>query len=130
MPIVYQFDVSLGVLFITAHGVVTDPEYASAYRSFSRDARFVPEIRTLGDFTQITDNHITMEMMRQVSEEMPPHTARRAALVTRQLEYGLSRAYMSFREGNSTDGLRAVFTDRQDCCDWLNTGQPPEKHIR
>lgn len=129
MPINYSIDKDLGVVFSSWHGVVADSEVIEFSRKLYNDPEFHPDFRNLADLRQLTGDKMTGHSVRAIAASSRFSVkARRAIVVSRDLEYGFSRMYQTEAEFHR-GAAPQVFRNLSEALAWLNQGVPPDKHI-
>ena len=129
MPYSYTIDDHLFCVFAKGDGVLSRSEYLATLRKGYSDSLFHPEMRSLSDLTGVTHNELDSETLR-VSAELSRFSpnSRRAIIVSRSLDYGVSRMYESYcMVQNKLSPY--IFYSRAEALTYLNEGFPPEKHI-
>ncbi len=101
-----------------AWGVFTNDELVAHSRHLRADPRFRPDFRQFIDFTAIEKFKVTASGVREAARLNPfGKGARRAALVSGNLGFGLARMYEQLRP-EALDEYR-VFRRRAAALEWL-----------
>lgn len=104
MPASYLIDVSRGIVFSRAWGILTDQHIADHAAALRADPRFDPGFRQIIDFGDVTEILVTTQGVRAVAGRNPYHRdARRAFRVVTDEAYGLSRMFFAYIEASEDD---------------------------
>jgi hypothetical protein len=119
MPAFYKIDKEHRVVLSTASGVFDLTEALAHQDQLLADPDFSPDYSQLLDFSQVTSMQINADDVRRLAER---HVfwpcARRAILVTRDLEFGFARMFQMLRENAGEKGIR-VFRNLDDALKWI-----------
>ena len=118
MPADYQLDLSERLVRTRGWGVLTDAEVDELYRRLQRDPGFRPDFRQLCDLREVTEIATTVDMLRAIARrKIFAPGVRRAFVVDRDIDYGLSRLFGAYSE--SEGAVIQVFRDWQEAVSWV-----------
>ena len=118
MPASYRIDVSLGLVFSTAQGVLTNDDILVHQAALRDDVNFDPAFSELYDFRSVTKFELSAEQIQAIAGRPIYGTGSRAALVAPDdLVYGLLRMFQTMAEGGH--GNIQIFRDMDDARSWL-----------
>lgn len=118
MPASYELDLSEGMVRTRGWGVLTDQDVDELYRRLQKDPAFRPDFRQLCDLREVTEIETTVDMLRAIARrKIFAAGVRRAFVVDRDIDYGLSRLFGAYSE---TEGaMIQVFRSWQEAVDWV-----------
>ena len=120
MPINSQIDSSLGVVFSTFQGVVTQEEILGQVENFISDSTFQPSFNHLIDTRGTTRFDVSFAGMRAVSSHTTfNEKSRRAVVVGENEMYEAARVYQILREEQRKPDQVQVFRDMEEARRWL-----------
>ena len=125
MPVTSQIDTSLGVVFSTLQGVVTQEDILAQIERFNTDPAFQPSFDHLVDTRSTTRFDVSGEGIRLVAT----HTAfneksRRAIVAVKDDIFGMARMYQLFREWSEKPDQVRIFRDMEEARRWLGFQKP------
>jgi hypothetical protein len=118
LPASYELDLPKRLVRTRGWGVLTDAEVGDLYERLRRDPAFEPTFQQLCDLRQVTDLQTTVEALRALARR-PTFApgARRAFVVGREVDYGLSRLFQAYAEPKGS--LIEVFREWEPAEEWL-----------
>ena len=118
MPVNYQIDPELALVFVRVTDMVSAAEMAAHHATLRADPSFSPDLDALVDFTGAEPFQGTGEEIRRLVADMPYNAGtRRAYVAAIDLHFGLSRMAQSYAE---VKGIQVeVFRDRDSALRWL-----------
>ncbi len=120
MPIFSQIDSSLGVVFSTFQGVVTQMDIVGQVEGFKTDPAFEPSFNHLIDARGATRIDLSSDVMRVVSmHSIFNEKSRRAIVAEKDETFGISRMYQSLREAHEKPDQVQVFRKMAEARRWL-----------
>ncbi len=120
MPIISQIDSSLGVVFSTFQGVVTQRDILAQIERFNTDPAFQPSFNHLVDTRGTTRFDVSIAEMRVVSLHSAFNEKSRRAIVAEEAElYGAGRVYQILREEQKKPDEVRVFRNMAEARCWL-----------
>ena len=119
MPAFYKIDKEHKVVLSTASGVFDLAAAAAHQDQLLADPDFDPSYSQLLDFSHVTSVQINADDVRKLAQRnMFWPCARRALLVTSDLEFGFGRMFQMLRENAGEKGIR-VFRNLEDALKWI-----------
>ena len=120
MPIISQIDSSLGVVFSTFQGVVTQQDILAQIERFNTDPAFQPSFNHLVDTRGTTRFDVSIAEMRVISLHSAFNEKSRRAIVAEEAElYGAGRVYQILREEQKKPDEVRVFRNMAEARCWL-----------
>ena len=117
MPFHYTIDADARVVLSTALGILSSDEVDRHRKFLSADSNFDPDFAHLIDLVAVTDVELKSADIRSLTETRAFNPTSKTALVgDRDLLYGMSRAFQSWRDN---DGYTEVFRTMQEARLWL-----------
>ena len=118
MPTTYQLDLALGLVRTDSWGTLSDEEVVELYQKIRDDPAFNPAFRQLCDLRKVTKITTTVETLRSLAQSrIFAPGARRAFVVDRQVDFGLSRLFQAYSE---VEGATIeVFREMEEAKAWL-----------
>jgi len=114
----YRIVKSLGTVFTSLEGVVTDDDLLGHRQQLESDPDFDPAFAQLIDCRGVTEVALDSRTIRSIATpSVYAPGAKRAIVATRDAVYGLARMYERIRGGES-DEVR-VFRDIEEARRWL-----------
>ena len=101
-------------------GVLTNEELIGHYRRIRSDPAFDPTFAQLGDLRDVTEFSVGTETVQAAADlDVFAATARRALVVTQDVQYGVARMFATFSElaGHPV----RVFRDYHDAEEWVRS---------
>jgi hypothetical protein len=128
MPAKYIIDVHHRVVFSKGFGVFTYMEALNYMRELFNDSRFNPEFSQIVDCRDISRVELTGEQVRDLAirSGFSPH-ARRAFVVSSDLQFGLSRMFGTYREAREAGGIE-IFHEMIPALAWLGLPEDADPH--
>jgi len=125
MPGGYSIEPNRSIVLSRAWGVLEDRELLAHARALAADPRFKPHFRQISDFRDVTDFHLTDQVIREMVYLSPFGAgARRALVVGTDVAFGLARMFQILRE-QSPDEI-AIFRDMDKALEWLGVSEERE----
>lgn len=129
MPVSFSIDSKLGVILLHARGVLRDEDLIGAFRGLNSDPCFGQDLRLLGDFSGITENHLTSQGISRCAQLNPFREGARQAVVVRgAAEFGMFRMYEAYCSINQKAAPQ-IFKQCAEAVDYLNKGVSPSFHL-
>jgi len=129
MPVSFSINSKLGVILLHARGVLRDEDLIGALRDLNAEPRFCQQLRLLGDFSGITENHLTSQGISRCAQLNPFREGARQAVVVRgAAEFGMFRMYEAYCSLNQKAAPH-IFKLREEAIDYLNKGMSPSLHL-
>jgi hypothetical protein len=131
VPITYILDLEKRIIFTTAEGLVNLEEYRSYVERRKLDALYDPTMAGILDARNarfVFKPTETKELVRIAKEELPEKRIRRAIVVSRDFEFGISRMFeMLVSDARLEYG---VFRDYATALAWVENadGRREERH--
>ncbi len=120
MPINYQIDSSLGVVFTTFEGVVTREDALALVERLRTDPAFQPSFNQLVDTRGATRYDLSANDIQMVySDSAFGEKSRRAMVADEDYIFGMHRMYQLLREAHEKPGQIQVFRDMTEARRWL-----------
>ncbi len=118
MAISYQIDKSLGVVFVTMHGVVIGQDFVLHLQTLRDDPDIDPSYSQLFDLRDVTEIPVSSDEMKTIATYRVFDKESRSAVVAEaDLIYAMSRMYELF-SGADPDKIM-VFRDMAEARRWL-----------
>jgi hypothetical protein len=115
----YRIAKSLGTIFTSLEGVLTDDDLITHQQELESDSDFDPAFAQLIDCRGVTEVAIESATIRAIATpSFYAPGAKRAIVATREAVYGLARMYERLRGGESNE-VR-VFRDLKEARRWLD----------
>ncbi len=125
MPVTSQIDTSLGVVFSTCQGVVTQEDILAQIEMFSADPAFQPSFDHLVDTRSATRFDVSGEGIRLVStHSVFNEKSHRAIVAVKDDIFGMARMYQLFREWSKKPDQVRIFRDMEEARRWLGFETP------
>ena len=125
MPIHYQIDSSLGVVFTTFQGVVTKEDAWTLVERLRTDPAFQPNFSQLVDTSGATQYDLSAkDIMTVCTRSAFGEKSRRAMVADDDHVFGMHRMYQTLRETNEKPGQIKVFRDMAEARRWLGLDEP------
>jgi hypothetical protein len=119
MPAEYKIDKTLGVVFSSAHAVVTDKEAYSHQNKLRNDPDFDPGFSQLFDFALVAQAELSMDAIHYLAERNPFGLgSKRAFVAPADLMYGLSRMFQVLTMEHQDE--LSVFRDMHEARKYLS----------
>ena len=118
MPISYQIDKDLKMVFASAEGVIGENHIREYQGVLANDSDFEPDFNSIFDLTDVTQFTVTGEGNQRLAHTTPfTPEARRAYVAPEPLQYGMSRMYAVQTEpsGQNTRAFKTMAEARK----WL-----------
>ena len=120
MPVTSQIDSSLGVVFSTCQGVVTQEDILAQIEMFNTDPAFQPSFDHLVDMRGTTRLDVSGEGIRLVStHSVFNEKSHRALVAVKDDIFGMARMYQLFREWSEKPDQVRIFRDMEEARRWL-----------
>ena len=118
----------LGLLFIRASGVITQPERVRTLNAWLRDPRYEHCLDSIFDITQAQSTPKLAELRELIAileQNMPADGPRKLAIVTsKPITFAVARVFEDLMQLETVPlGVR-VFMDREQAWNWLRPGEP------
>jgi hypothetical protein len=119
VPASYKIDKDRRLVLTSGADVLTTEDILMHMEQLTSDPDFSPDFFQLVDFTQVTSVQITSKEIRHLAERniFSPN-ARRAVVVSNELQFGLTRMFEIHRNLNGEKGIH-VFRTLAEAIDWL-----------
>jgi len=118
MPASYQLDLENRLVRTRGWGVLTDPEVRDLYDRLRVDPDFEPSFQQLCDLREVTDLKTTADALRALARRPTfAQGVRRAFVVGREVDYGLSRLFQAYSEPQGS--VIEVFREWEAAEAWL-----------
>jgi hypothetical protein len=118
MPTSYRIDKSLGMIFSSASGVVTDDDLRGHQRSVLADPDFDPRFNQIWDFQRVDDVEVSNAVLRALAESKSfSAESKRAVVAPRDVVYGMARMFQMLHE-EAPEAFR-VFRSPAEARAWL-----------
>ncbi len=121
MPVEYDIDKELNMLFSKALGRLVDSDLIEHQRLITNDPAFVPDLHQLFDLREVTDVALTTEGIRLLASRNPFGVgAKRAFIVApgAMVVFGMLRMFQIFTD-EFHDELRVQFDHIGEARSWL-----------
>ena len=120
MPIISQIDSSLGVVFSTFQGIVTQEDILAQVEKFNTDPAFQPSFNHLVDTRGTTWFNVTGKGMHAISMHSAFNEESRRAIVAATSElFGMARMYRLLRETHKKPDQVREFRSMEAARLWL-----------
>ena len=117
MPVEYVIHRELRLVVTTGRGRVTAEELVEHRERLLKDSDFDPTFNQFSDFSELERTNLQPNDVRAFArEQVFAPVSRRALLVRRPHQFGVTRQYQAYHEDRSNV---QVFYDRQEALDWL-----------
>ena len=114
----YRIDKSLGMIFSSASGVLTDDDLRGHQRAVLADPDFDPHFSQIWDFQGVEDVEVSSETLRLLAESKSYSAeSKRAVVAPRDVLYGMARMFQMLHE-EAPEAFR-VFRTSDEARAWL-----------
>jgi hypothetical protein len=118
MPTTYDLDARRRLVRTHSWGVLTDDEIRAMYEKLIADPAFDRSYRQLCDLRDVTTMTVTVDTLRLLAQRrIFAPGAKRAFVVGRDVDYGLSRLFQAYSEVEGA--VIEVFKVWEDAEEWL-----------
>lgn len=119
MPVSYHIDTAKQRLVLQATGVLTGAEVLEARLKVSRDVHFSQTLDVLFDMSDVTEEHISADEVREMATLTVFRAGvRRAYIAPQPVLFGITRMFQS-QLGDRGDDIR-IFKTRAEGERWLD----------
>lgn len=126
MPADFFIDTTRGIVFSKATGIFGPAEAVEHTRRLQAHPEFRPELNQLYDFreaTKVALSHDDIKSLAQKNVFSP--TSQRVFVVSRDLDFGIARAFGSYRDMNGESGIM-IFKEMPEALAWLSLKSEPD----
>ena len=118
MPASYELDLENRLVRPRGWGILTDAEVRDLYERLQVDPGFDPSFQQLCDLREVTDLRTTADALRALARRQTfALGVRRAFVVGREVDYGLSRLFQAYAEPQGA--VIEVFREWEAAEEWL-----------
>ncbi len=118
MPISYQIDKSLGLVFTTAQGALTRQDMLTYFQGLREDPDFNPSYDNLTDLRDLIEHPMSTGDIETISHYHVFNQESRGAIVAeKDVSFGIVRMYEMLREAEPDQIM--VFRDMAEARRWL-----------
>jgi hypothetical protein len=123
MPISHRIDKSLGLVFTTAQGVLTEQDIRTLRQRLREDSNFDPNYDHIIDLREVVEFDISAAEMQTISNHgyIFDEGCREAIVAERDISFAMARMYEMLR--GSKSGEIKVFRDMAEARRWLGLDQ-------
>ena len=123
MPIEYKIDAEHCVVFSRSFGQITDQEFLQHQTALKSDPDFQPSFDHLLDYRIFVGN-ISADTVRRLAKDNPfGPGSRRAFVVSRELDFGMSRRFQQLSDESGHVG--EIYWDIETGLEWLGVEESP-----